>query len=266
MTIADNTSFSACFLPRAAAGLGSTRWRLGAVPSAVVRTTWRLAVFPLLLLPSSVSHAYTLSIPKFTSLARQCGPTVATLTLAAIAKTESRFQTLSVSDNTTGRAHVYGDEDAAAAAAHRLIAAGHSVDLGIMQINSANLRRLGMSIRDALEPCQAIAGAASVLSKNYQAVRRAGSEQIALRDALSMYNTGNRRYGYRNGYVRRVELAAQSLMASRLSGSGSIEVAMRDTRAIRSDRSTPPRDAWEIESRSPSASSASSSSDAVLVF
>jgi type IV secretion system protein VirB1 len=194
-------------------GQFKTPWRLPQRFSA--RGSWHiggtLASLTVLLLGSSACCADALDISTFTSLAHRCGPSVAALTLAAVAKTESRFETLVVSDNTTGRARTYRSQGAAVSDARALIAAGHSVDLGIMQINSANLRRLGMTVRGALEPCQAIAGAASLLSMNYLAAHGRGSEQTALRDALSMYNTGNARYGYHNGYVRRVELAARTL-------------------------------------------------------
>lgn len=155
--------------------------------------------------------AHVLDMGTFSYLAQRCGSRVAVLTLAALAKTESRFETLVVSDNTTHIARTYPTREQAAAAARQLIARGDSVDLGIMQINSANLRRLGITVEDTLDPCRAISAAASIMTSNYRATARSATQQVALRNAISMYNTGNVTFGYKNGYVKRVEDAARSL-------------------------------------------------------
>jgi len=97
----------------------------------------------------------------------------------------------------------------AAALARRLIAQGHSVDMGISQINNRNLARLGMSVEDAFEPCSAMAAAARVLAQGYR--RGKGPPQIRLRQALSIYNTGDPARGFVNGYVQAVERASLNL-------------------------------------------------------
>ena len=169
----------------------------------------------LLLLGVSVvpglSRGESLDLGSFNDLAQRCGSTVAPSTLAAVAKTESGFETLVVSDNTTGKSHIYPTVEQAAPVVEHLIAGGDSVDIGLMQINSANLKRLGMTVRDALDACKSINGAASILTSNYLGSRGAATAQIQLRDAISQYNTGNRVSGYRNGYVRKVEQAAKAL-------------------------------------------------------
>jgi type IV secretion system protein VirB1 len=170
--------------------------------------------FPLAIgmLPSA-SRAETLSVPAFLNLAARCGASVAPTTLAAIAKTESNFRTLVVSDNTSRRSRNFEALDDAVALADSLIGRGHSVDLGLMQINSNNLRWLGYTARDVLDPCKSVYSGARILSQNYAGIRNVPNRQIALRHALSQYNTGNIRSGYLNGYVHRVELAARSLFA-----------------------------------------------------
>jgi type IV secretion system protein VirB1 len=80
----------------------------------------------------------------------------------------------------------------AAEIARRFIAAGYSVDLGLMQVNSANLPALGYSIEDALDPCRNIAGGGAILTADYaRAVTRFGEGQAALQAALRAYNTGS---------------------------------------------------------------------------
>lgn len=191
----------------------------------------RVAVVPVALAAAVVpdaASAETLNLSAFTDVARRCGSSVAAHTLAAIAKTESGFRTLVVNDNTTHRSATYATVDIAEGVANRLIAGGHSVDVGLMQINSTNFRRLGMTARDALDACRAVSAGARILTGNYRMAPAGRDPQVALRDALSRYNTGNPRSGYRNGYVRRVEAAARSLLPAMMAAvnPGTAPVAM----------------------------------------
>ncbi|MGH7031530.1 MAG: transglycosylase SLT domain-containing protein, partial [Stellaceae bacterium] len=81
--------------------------------------------------------------------------------LVGIARQESGLETMTVRDDTTGQVlRGAGVVDAA----RRLIAAGHSVDLGAWQINSRNLSLLGVGVADAFAPCTAVAAAARLLA------------------------------------------------------------------------------------------------------
>lgn len=94
----------------------------------------------------------------------------------------------------------------AIAVSKRLIAQGYSVDMGLMQINSANLKGLGVTVEQLFDPCSNIYIGATVLWRFHnQAVKQLGapSLQTALH-AISAYNTGNFRAGYANGYVQKV--------------------------------------------------------------
>lgn len=91
-----------------------------------------------------------------------------------------------------------------------LINRGYSIDMGLTQVNSANLARLRTNIHAMFEPCANLAAGASILSREYaNASRQLGSGQGALRAALSAYNTGNHRAGITNGYVAKVSAAAR---------------------------------------------------------
>jgi type IV secretion system protein VirB1 len=93
----------------------------------------------------------------------------------------------------------------AAALARRYIAAGYSVDIGVMQINNRNLAGLGYTIEDALEPCANVRGGGAILTADYaRASAQLGEGQPALLAAISAYNTGDFARGFRNGYVARV--------------------------------------------------------------
>lgn len=80
----------------------------------------------------------------------------------------------------------------AAEAARSWIAAGHSVDMGLGQINSRNLGRLGYTVEQMFVPCTNLAAAAAILASNYAAaVRLFGEGQEALGRAIRQYNTGS---------------------------------------------------------------------------
>lgn len=138
-------------------------------------------------------------------LAAQCAPNVAPSTIAAVVHTESKGFQFAINVNGAPR-QPPRPRDAASAArvAQSYIARGHSVDLGLGQINSNNMSKLGLSWETVFDPCTNIAAAGEVLSGNYQQVRRGRMPQAALRVALSMYNTGSKSRGFRNGYVSRV--------------------------------------------------------------
>lgn len=86
--------------------------------------------------------------------------------------------------------------------ANYYISLGHSVDLGLMQVNSNNLLTYGVSVSDMFDECRNINIGSKILLEAYtRAIRRFPEPQVALRHALSVYNTGNFTKGFHNGYV-----------------------------------------------------------------
>lgn len=147
-----------------------------------------------------------LELATVVGLAQQCAPSVAVETLVSVVHTESHFNPYAIGVNAKGVAAPNpSDQVSAAAAARSLIARGYNIDLGLGQINSANLRWLGLSVDDAFDPCRNLAAAARVLASNYlNVVRSSPSTEVAIATAMSMYNTGSRSRGFGNGYVGRV--------------------------------------------------------------
>lgn len=127
--------------------------------------------------------------------------------MMALVGAESSYNELAIHDNTPGAGEIHAATMAEAVSIARgLLLAGRSVDLGLGQINSANLGRLGLTAETAFEPCNNLAAAASVLTSAYtDAAETMGEGRTALRVAFSAYNTGNWGSGFRNGYVARVE-------------------------------------------------------------
>jgi Transglycosylase SLT domain len=123
--------------------------------------------------------------PVVLAIALHCAPPEDPAMLVGVALQESGIETMILHDNTSGEV-LYGA--GVIDVARRLIAAGHSVDLGAWQINSRNLALLGLGIADVFEPCKAVAGAARLI------------------ELFSRYNTGSpsrdRKRLRRRGYGR----------------------------------------------------------------
>ena len=143
------------------------------------------------------------------ALIAACAPNVHPTTIQAIIKVESGGNPLALNVNKRNGVGYPLPEKIkstveAVGAARGAISAGHTVDMGYMQVNSANLARLGYTVEDMFDPCKNIKAGAQILSEAYAlALPRHGNEQAALRAALSPYNTGNFQRGFANGYVQR---------------------------------------------------------------
>ncbi len=138
------------------------------------------------------------------ALASQCAPSVAPETVLAIIQTESSGEPFALNVNGGRQPARQSNAVDAATTAQRFVAAGYSVDLGLGQINSRNMRWLGLTWETVFDPCTNVAALARVLTTNYNAVKAGRDPQSALRVALSMYNTGSQTRGFRNGYVAKV--------------------------------------------------------------
>lgn len=138
------------------------------------------------------------------ALASQCAPNVAPQTVVAIVQTESQGRPFALNVNGGTQPPAQPDAASAAATAQRYIAAGYSVDLGLGQINSRNMRWLGLTWDTVFDPCTNVAALGRVITQNYNAAIAGRDPQSALRVALSLYNTGSTSRGFRNGYVAKV--------------------------------------------------------------
>lgn len=138
-----------------------------------------------------------------------CAPNVAPETIQEIIRVESSGNPLAVNVNTRQGAvfrhplKIKTIQDATTVS-YAAMNAGHTVDMGYMQVNSANLKKLGYTVEDMFDACKNITAGAKILTMAYASALPAhGDEQAALRAALSAYNTGNFRRGFANGYVAR---------------------------------------------------------------
>lgn len=145
---------------------------------------------------------------SFIDLAATCAPHVHAQTLAAVVKTESVFKPYIISIDRKGKnagSKNFSSLDAAVAEAIKLVNSGEHIGVGLGQITDPNIRRMGLTWKEAFEPCSNLRASAKILQDNYvRAKPEVVGEQQALKMALSAYNTGSQSRGITNGYVSKV--------------------------------------------------------------
>jgi len=148
----------------------------------------------------------------FNLLALECAPWVAPQTMAAIVKTESQFNPLAININAGAKLERQPKtKQEAVVTAKWLLANNYNIDMGLGQVNSANLTKTKMSVEDAFDECKNLRAAASILKWNFQsASKKIPGEQAALHAAISAYNTGSFTRGFSNGYVQKVVNSANN--------------------------------------------------------
>src|ERR1700755_1925362 len=88
------------------------------------------------------------------------------------------------------------------------------VDLGLMQVSTAEAKRRGISPESLLEPCTNLRVGWQILEDAYQIEKKTyGAGQEALQHAISRYTTEDPRQGITNGYLARVFAAVRRLQA-----------------------------------------------------
>lgn len=150
----------------------------------------------------------------FLALALACAPQVHVDTARALVSVESAFNPWAI--GVVGGALVRQPRHRAEAlaTARALRDAGWNFSVGLGQINVGNFDRLGLTVETAFEPCANLAAMQTVLAECFD--RASGStaqavHQVALRQALSCYYSGNFDTGFRHGYVRKVVVAARAV-------------------------------------------------------
>ena len=136
----------------------------------------------------------------FVVLAQQCAPQVDVNIASAIVKSESSFNPFAIGVNrAAGLKKQPTSYEEAVSVAKRLISQGRNIDVGFAQINSANFKRLNLSVEQVFDPCNNL-NAMQVIFNDCR--NRAKGKDIY--KAMSCYNTGNHAAGFRNGYVAKV--------------------------------------------------------------
>ena len=175
----------------------------------------------------------SLTLAAVMALSHRCAPGIALEALVPQVLVESHFSELAIGINNGPIVRARSVPDAIDIST-RYIRAGYSVDLGLAQINSHNLRRLGLTVEQAFDPCTSLRAAEVVLTENYNAVSDGRTQTDAIEATWSLYNSGSPSRGMRNGYVRKVWTAAATLvpqMQAMLNGDQALVFAAADAPA-----------------------------------
>jgi type IV secretion system protein VirB1 len=91
------------------------------------------------------------------------------------------------------------------------------IDLGLMQVSTAEAQRRGIPPASLLDPCTNLRVGWQILEDAYQIeTKKYGPGQLALQHAISRYNTGDTQQGIDNGYVGRVLAAVHDSLGASL--------------------------------------------------
>ncbi len=122
----------------------------------------------------------------FVVLAQQCAPQVDVNIASAIVKSESPFNPFAIGLIVPGLKKQPTSYEEAVSVAKRLISQGRNIDVGFAQINSANFKRLNLSVEQVFDPCTNLSAMQFIFN---DCRNRAKGKDIY--KAMSCYNTGN---------------------------------------------------------------------------
>lgn len=118
----------------------------------------------------------------------------------ATAQAESGLRPFAIGDNDTGQSYFPRTREEATAKARELLALGHRIDAGAMQVTDRNWPAYGLTVETAFDPRANICAGGRILGEAFAIERRAHCR----------YNTG--RPDCTNGYPARVDAAVQMVM------------------------------------------------------
>ena len=130
------------------------------------------------------------------ALLERCAPQVSPVTMAALVAQESGGDPYALDDDSTHIVYHPVSYAGATRLAAQLIGAGHSVDLGLAQVNSGWLAPLRLTAAEVLEPCENLRAGSLILLRAWRAagagpVPGAPPRAKRLARALAIYHSGN---------------------------------------------------------------------------
>jgi type IV secretion system protein VirB1 len=147
-------------------------------------------------------------LTSFLALALACAPQVHPDTAQAIVGVESSFNPYAIGVVGGVLERQPATRGEALATARALHATGWNFSVGLGQINVGNFARLGLTVESVLDPCTNLRAMQAVLGECHGRTLIDSHPQVALRQALSCYYSGNFSTGFRHGYVRKVAVTA----------------------------------------------------------
>lgn len=144
----------------------------------------------------------------FPMLVAQCAPDIHPVTMQAVVRTESGGNPYAIGVVGGRLARQPRTLDEALATVDALARGGWNYSVGLAQVNRNHLAEYRLTGAAAFDACRNLQAGADILARCYaRAVSRGHPGQVALRDGLSCYYSGNFQTGYRTGYVQRVVMS-----------------------------------------------------------
>jgi type IV secretion system protein VirB1 len=113
----------------------------------------------------------------FVDLAQSCAPMVQVETLASVVSLESRFQPFAIRINSGSPLSAQPASKAEAIeVATSLIAERNDIQIGLGGLGVEELRKLGLSLSDAFDPCLNLKATATLLDGYYRLALRVGAD------------------------------------------------------------------------------------------
>lgn len=128
---------------------------------------------------------------EFIALAYQCAPNVAHETLSAIVKIESSYNPYAIGVVGGQLERQPKTRAEAIATANMLYQYGYNFSMGLSQVNLKNLARYNATIETIFDPCVNLKTGGMILEECYLRAASKSDEQMAIRQALSCYYSGN---------------------------------------------------------------------------
>ncbi|MBZ7980348.1 transglycosylase SLT domain-containing protein [Campylobacter sp. RM12640] len=142
------------------------------------------------------------------ALIEQCkNPNVPTEIIQKIILIESNNNQFAINVNGIG-SFILKTKEEAKEKINYYLSKNASVDIGLMQFNSNNLKLKAFSsysVDDLLDTCKNIKAGSDVFYLAYESTDKNLSEKERINQALSVYNTGNITNGFLNGYVAKYD-------------------------------------------------------------
>lgn len=145
-----------------------------------------------------------------------CAPTVHVATMRRLVEIESALNPFAIGVVGARLLRQPSDYAEALATIRWLDANGYNYSVGLSQVNKHNFKAYGLTAETALLACPNLAAGGAILTACYRrAADRIMSPQLALRAALSCYESGNFITGFRDGYVQRMVAPLTSIPIAR---------------------------------------------------
>ncbi|MCL4626071.1 lytic transglycosylase domain-containing protein [Burkholderia multivorans] len=147
-------------------------------------------------------------------LVAHCAPAVHPVTMQAVVHVESGGNPYAIGVVGGRLARQPRTLAEALATVDELARGGGKYSVGLAQVSRSHLAEYGLIGAAAFDACRNLQAGADILARCYaRAASRNRTGQVALRDGLSCYYSGNFQTGYRSGYVQRVVMSVGQVSA-----------------------------------------------------